>query len=415
MNLIAYSDSEESGDDAPSAPKLAAKPAPKAAFQKVVDRSNPGKIKLNLPGVSRPQADKEDAEVEGPPAKKARTGAGAFSGFNSMLPAPKKPYVSVGTDGPASGKKGLGKGLGAGVSLKTGAEPAFRREPRITDAEEFDENGNLVKKEPLKKEDFRALFNLPAPKSEEKTELKPLPVQEEVHEEEVKQAEPKVKRIAKPKFMPLSVGRGQKKKKPVVAKTTGSPLEAWKASEKDLIASSSTAESRAPSRPKVSLFSIAQETEAPAKNHSNGTYQPLLHGAEEDEEPSIPDEAFDAPTQQRPTAVAPTAPSGLTDIASELNLSAAEKRQLFGRKGQGPDLSSAKIVEFNTDSEYAHNEFLRQQGETVQHNALRSISGTGKNSLRSLVNTATTQKDALEDHFAQGRRNKREAGNKYGF
>jgi hypothetical protein len=409
MNLIAYSDSEDSGDDAPSAPKLAAKPAPKPAFQKVVDRSNPGKIKLNLPGVSRPQVDKDDAEAEGPPAKKARTGAGAFSGFNSMLPAPKKPNASVATDGPASGKKGLGKGLGTGVSLKTGAEPAFRREPRITEAEEYDENGNLVKKEPLKKEDFRALFNLPAPKSE-KAEPKP----SLVHEEEVKQPQPKVKR-AKPKFMPLSVGRGQKKK-PVVARTTVSISEPGTVSDTGPTAPSSTAETKAPARPKVSLFSAAPEPEAPAKDQSNSIYQPLLYGAEDDEEPSIPDEAFEAPIHQHSVAAAaPSAPSDLINIASELNLSAAERRQLFGRKGQGPDLSSAKIVEFNTDSEYAHNEFLRQQGETVQHNALKSISGTGKNSLRSLVNVATTQKDALEDHFAQGRRNKREAGNKYGF
>jgi hypothetical protein len=411
MNLIAYSDSDGSGDDAPPVSKPAAKSLPKAAFQKVVDRSNPGKIKLNLPGVSQPQAEKDDHEVEGPPAKKARTGAGAFSGFNSMLPAPKKPKVDLTANEPASGKKGLGKSLGAGVNLKTGAEPAFRREPRISEAEEYDENGNVVKKEPLKREDFRALLSLPTPKSEQKVDSDSLPVQEDVQ----KQPERKIKPVTKPKFRPMSMARG--KKKPVAVKPKASASTSDNTPDLAPNASSSISETKAPARPKVSLFSIAQEAEVPAKAQSSGAYEPLLYGAEDEEEPSISDEAFEAPAQKQraPAVAAPTASNDLTNIASELNLSAAERRQLFGRKGQGPDLSSPKIVEFNTDNEYAHNELLRQQGEAVQHNALKSISGTGKNSLRSLVNVATTQKDALEDHFAQGRRNRREAGNKYGF
>jgi hypothetical protein len=120
--------------------------------------------------------------------------------------------------------------------------------------------------------------------------------------------------------------------------------------------------------------------------------------------------------QHAPPSTGGSNPHDLTNIASELNLSEAERRQLFGKKGRGgPDFSGATIKDFNTDMEYAHNEKLRQQGEAVQHNPLKSISGTGKNSLRSLVNVATTQKDALEDHFAAGARNKREAGNRYGW
>ncbi|KAF2686403.1 hypothetical protein K458DRAFT_299329 [Lentithecium fluviatile CBS 122367] len=413
MNLIAYSDSDDSGDDAPAVPKIAVKPAPKPAFQKVVDRSNPGKIKLNLPGVSRPQADKGNNEAEGPPAKKARTGGGAFSGFNAMLPAPKKPKVNVATDGPVSGKRGLGKGLGSGVNLRTGAEPAFKREPRITEADEYDENGNLVKKEPLNKEDFRALLNLPTPKSEQRADVAPTPVQEE----ESKQSEPEVKPVARPKFVPLSVGRG-KKKKPAMVKRTVPASEGVTTSDSTVAVPSTAAETKAPARPKVSLFSISQEAETPVKTRLNETYQPLLYGASDDEETPIPDPAFPPPTQQQhhPTPLPHPQPTDpLSNLASELNLTPAERRQLFGRKGADSSLTAAKIVEFNTDSEYAHNEMLRQQGETVQHNALKSISGTGKNSLRSLVNVATSQKDALEDHFAQGRRNKREAGNKYGF
>jgi hypothetical protein len=145
----------------------------------------------------------------------------------------------------------------------------------------------------------------------------------------------------------------------------------------------------------------------------------MLYGAEDDEQAPVPDDAFEpqpAYHSQHTSAGPDVAVShDLTGIASELNLSEAERRQLFGKRGKDADFSSARIVEFNTDTEYAHNEKLRQQGEQVQHNALKSISGTGKNSLRSLINVASTQKEALEEHFAAGYRNKREAGNKYGW
>jgi hypothetical protein len=171
----------------------------------------------------------------------------------------------------------------------------------------------------------------------------------------------------------------------------------------------------------VSLFGVSQEIDAPANEKSSGAYQPMMYGFDEDEDeddaPGV-DQAFGTHSTHQPAQYAPTpaAPNDLTNIASELNLSEAERRQLFGKKGRNaPDFSSAKIVEFNTDTEYAHNEQLRQQGEQVQHNPLKSISGTGKNSLRSLVSVATTQKDALEEHFASSHRNKKEAGNRYGW
>jgi hypothetical protein len=72
------------------------------------------------------------------------------------------------------------------------------------------------------------------------------------------------------------------------------------------------------------------------------------------------------------------------------------------------------LVNFNTDQEYAHNEELRASGETIQHNPLRTVQ-PGKHSLRQLVSAASTQKDALEESWAAGRRNKKEAGNKYGW
>lgn len=415
MNLIAYSDSEGSDNEAPPAPIPAAKSALKPSFQKVVDRANPGKIKLNLPTPSHSRTEKDHIQDEAPPAKKARTGGGAFSGFNAMLPAPKKPNVSAVTEneGSTTGKRGLGKGLGAGVNLRTGAEPAFKRESRVD--EEYDEHGNPVKKAdttPKQKEDFRALFNLPPPKIEKRS----APPQTDTPT-----PEPVAKPVAKSKFMPLSVARG-KKKKPVVPRTAVAASEDSKSASVELKTVTAT-DLRPPAKKRVSLFSVGVEEDAAAKGKPSGEYQPMLYGVGEEDDAQIPEEAFDesntyhAGHYQPAAAASSVTPGGeeLTNIASELNLSAAERRQLFGRKGQGPDLSAANIIEFNTDTEYAHNEQLRQQGETVQHNALKSISGTGKNNLRSLINVAATQKDALEEHFATGRRNRREAGSKYGW
>jgi hypothetical protein len=421
MNLLAgYSDSESDGE-APPAPKVVAKPTAKLAFQKVVDRSNPGRIKVNLPGAS--QSRSENIQDDAPPAKKARLGGGSsFGGFNAMLPAPKKPNVNAisAPEGSKTGNRGLGKGLASGVNLKTGAEPAFKRESKV-EAEEYDETGNPIKKEPMKREDFRAMLNLPTPKSETKAEAKP-----EIMALEPK-AEPESQQVPKPaapRFVPMSVGKG-KKKKPVAPRPTATLNEMSTATSTNASASALQPQQPPPDtkprKPKVSLFSVSNEAEPAPKETSDGQYQPLLYGTDGGQDVAMAERAYNMPpaneaAQHASPSTGGSNPHDLTNIASELNLSEAERRQLFGKKGRGgPDFSGATIKDFNTDMEYAHNEKLRQQGEAVQHNPLKSISGTGKNSLRSLVNVATTQKDALEDHFAAGARNKREAGNRYGW
>jgi hypothetical protein len=284
------------------------------------------------------------------------------------------------------------------------------------EAEEYDENGNPIKKEPMNKDDFRALLNLPAPKSGKREE----PRKEPPAEVPPAESQPAPKPAA-PRFVPMSVGKG-KKKKPVVPRPAASASSAGPSLSTSAASSTqATAAAAQPVRkPKVSLFGVSQERAAPASESAAGAYEPMLYGARDEDDAGIPDEAsIDYPAHlapQQTTTTASALPShDLSNIASELQLSEAERRQLFGKKGREVDFSAARIVEFNTDTEYAHNEKLRQQGEQVQHNALKSITGTGKNSLRSLVNVASTQKDALEEHFAAGYRNKREAGNKYGW
>jgi hypothetical protein len=99
-------------------------------------------------------------------------------------------------------------------------------------------------------------------------------------------------------------------------------------------------------------------------------------------------------------------------IADDLNLSRSQRRQLFGRNA---DPSSSKILHFNTDAEYAANqEMAHKELAAAQHNPVRAIA-PGKHTLQQLVNAASTQKEALEESFASGKRNKKEAGAKYGW
>jgi hypothetical protein len=72
------------------------------------------------------------------------------------------------------------------------------------------------------------------------------------------------------------------------------------------------------------------------------------------------------------------------------------------------------MVNFSADEQYAANEEIRAKGETASINPVRGIA-PGKHSLKQLVNAAATQADALEEHFAQGKRNRNEAGSRYGW
>lgn len=120
MGLVDYASDSDSGSDAPQ-PQPPPAPTPKTTgagaaankkkpFRKLIDRSDPKKIRIDLPDVGA------EAPPE-PPAKRARTGGGAFSGFNAMLPAPKN----------AGAKKSEGAAKAAGGGLRTGGERGFVR------------------------------------------------------------------------------------------------------------------------------------------------------------------------------------------------------------------------------------------------------------------------------------------------
>lgn len=382
MSLVAYSDSEGSDDEKPQSrtDKSQTKPAislPNSNF--AVNKSNPRKIQVKLHDL--PDNDGADGE---PAPKRPRVGGGTFSGFNAMLPAPKRD----------SDSKAPAKHAARNVfSLKTGAEPGFSRESDAELRQLFAEQdgGNQRDQEDT------------IPSVTKNTNLA-----ENVIKEQPKQGNTFM-------FKPLSVARNNKKpkrktdtSKPALPNT----LDKSRAPSTDTT-SSDTAQNPEPAPPpkKVSLFSMNNEPEpVPAP-------VPVPQNQEDDEIIEILDEPVEGDISARPEFPS-TAPENfhsqsLDTIASDLNLSKAARRQLFGRLGHASG-TAVNVVNFNTDQEYAANEALRAAGEQVQHNPVRAIA-PGKHSLKQLVSAATGQKDALEESFATGRKNKKEAGSKYGW
>ena len=401
MALVSYSDSEESEAEdqkftiIPAAKAAVEKPS-KPGFQKLINQSNPHKIKVNLSENNRIQAKSKDDEEAGRPEKRARMETGGVGGFNAMLPAPKKAAPSPSTS--ASSTK---KGLGSGISLKTGAAPSFSRELQA-DAEPKSEshgyNGNLDALESSFKPDF--------------AESKPASDQSESVKEEV---EPRPQKIGNSMmFKPLSVARKPQKKKQASQPTAkaGDPKSS----------ASGTAGGAPKAPPKVSLFNMADpgaSTTSQSSSTSLGEYQPYFpesNGQQEDA--AVPDAPLEPDVSAAASAASAKPPQAqsLTALASSLNLTPSQRRQLLGRHAADRDVA---VVNFNADAEYNANEELRTATEAGgaqqhQHNPVRAIA-PGKHSLKQLVNAVAGQRDALEESFASGKRNRKEAGSKYGW
>lgn len=392
MALVAYSDSEASDaeqDTTPAPPvEKSKKPDASTGFQ--VDRGNPRKIRVALPEL-KPEGPTDADSDDGPARKKARLGGGsggAFSGFNSFLPAPKR--VAEKKAPIASARKIF--------SLKTGAEPGF---DRSADAEM--RNNRALESDAVAADGS----------SEQSTTTSDLPMKKTEAGEVKLQGNPMM-------FRPLSVARNQKKKKTttkVAPQPTASATTPVAAKPVEAVAEQSTAPAPAPAppKPKVSLFSLSSEDTAVTETASatTGSYEPLVYNTEP--EAASTDPALVPGSMPTDAAYYPSnasVSSSLDTIANDLNLSKSERRQLFGRNAPSAD---SRILTFNTDKEYASNQAISEaELAATQHNPVRAIA-PGKHTLQQLVNAASSQKDALEESFATGRRNKKEAGSKYGW
>ncbi|EXJ64607.1 hypothetical protein A1O7_00944 [Cladophialophora yegresii CBS 114405] len=384
MALVAYSDSEDSEDEKrqfqPKTDKPTTKPTATSTSNFTVSKANPRKIQVKLHDVPT------NGETDGEPAPKRQRlggGGGAFSGFNAMLPPPKRDSDTKTAAKPSTRKV---------FSLKTGAEPGFSREADAELRQLFAEQGRQDTKGGVDVDE-----TIPSiPKSTSPT---------------VSTTTQKASQGNTFMFKPLSVARNHKKPKRKVEPSKSAITPAQDGSQTPIPSEPAASTSQNPkpvaALKKPSLFSMTDEPEASAQSQPD----------DEDEIIEVLDEPYErnspfSPLEEPPNAPGASQPQSLDAIASDLNLSKADRRQLFGRRG--PQGGAVNVVNFNTDQEYAANEAFRASGEQVQHNPVRAIA-PGKHSLKQLVNAATGQRDALEESFATGRKNKKEAGSKYGW
>lgn len=429
MALVQYSDSE--GSDAedqqqpqippPSETKEPAETKPSQKFSSLVDRGNPRKIRVALPEI-KPENEGDTGNDDGPARKKPKTGGGGggggglFSGFNSILPAPKRANQPATTT--SASKTGTARQV---FSLKTGAAPGFDRQ---ADAE-------LRQEQALSETTTDNDKDIPKPGS--------LSGDSKGEGSLLKEANYKKQGNAMV-FKPLSVARNGPKKKsaafvaakaaakknasiPKPADTTAVKAPASEQNVPNVTTRQEPAPVQPP-KPKVSLFSFASEEkeDTPSEPIQSG-YESILYNPPGQDDASTLEHdsaSLEYHTQQATSYPAPSTQqnSSLDTIADDLNLSRAQRRQLMGRN-PGVSLANSRIVNFNTDTEYAANQEMlskttQEELASLQHNPVRSIA-PGKHSLRQLVQAANSQRDALEDSFAAGRQNKKEAGSKYGW
>lgn len=393
MVLVDYPSSDDSEGNSNSVAKAKSendKNLPKPTFQKVVDRSNSHKIRVHLPDLSNTANDSVDNGEE-PLAKRIKTGSKPIGNFNSLLPPPKRVTGMTGILGSTT------SGLRSGASLKTGAAPSLNRELSAAD------NGHTIDHELVGEiaQNGPELDNsVGQSQSSQASNV--------VGPSEAGSKPPKTPIM----FKPLSVARKSKKCKLSASSSQANEVTQEPQHKPQLI-----------SAPKIALFGTGavgnledrfqnsreenqlMEFETPFSYLEPITSEVTehLHELESAKSWSV---QTDLPIENGQRL------QSLDSIAEDLNLSASAKRQLFGRQKNEP--STISIVNFSTDQEYAANELLRQAGEQIQHNPVRTIA-PGKHSLKQLVNVANSQKDALEEHFATSRRNKKESGSKYGW
>ncbi|KAH6624867.1 mitotic checkpoint regulator, MAD2B-interacting-domain-containing protein [Chaetomium sp. MPI-SDFR-AT-0129] len=428
MGLVDYSDSESETESVPQKPTPAAAPssastlASKKPFQKLLNRSSgAGKIVVSLSTAAN--APDSNAEDEQPPAKRVKTAGGSrFSSLGSFLPPPKKTAATASV----AAESRRGTAPAPGVHLRTGAEPAF-----VRGGNEEEETSGFGGEGTASSSGL----NLPAPSSNARAGPS-IPEGQKPAEE--------VKLVGKPlMFKPLSVAR---KKAPVKKKKDGSPASprpspSAAASQNGVSTVAATAaptevpSAAAPTpKKKVSLFSMGEDepVATTTTEQSTSTYEPLFTTSEYSEgdetdvtsaypsyEPQQSTDHYPPQHRQEPPQDDPHSLASLTS-----NLSRAARRELFGREPTSGTSSAdssflppnAKVISFNMEREYAHNEAFRTSdaAQAQAHNPVRSIA-PGKHSLRQVVNMAQSNREALEESFARAKNNQRDAAGRYGW
>ncbi|PHH80162.1 hypothetical protein CDD82_1932 [Ophiocordyceps australis] len=387
MGLVEYSGSDSSASESGTSPTITTtattKPKPtsksKRPFRKVV---HGGKIQVSL-AQTAPLADPpkppNDDEAR---AKRVRIAATSrFSDFNDLLPPPK-PVAEA----PCRTAATLSR---PGVHLKTSAAPGFSRSAEATVED-------------------------PASCTQESLTLAKQRVEPSIPEGMTPAHQ--VTLVGQPlMFKPLSVARNQKQKnKTKKSKSAMDPVMVPGPSAVSTGVATATSQAQPSAPNKTFLFSMHSQTQDYTQGSlDSADLEPFF--APPLAPPSLDDASHhDALEVQQPTVEPATAfAESLDTIADDLNLSAADRRELFGRHGRSRQ-TAKQVINFNLDQEYRHNEAMRAAGDQQIHQPVRAIQ-SGKHSLKQLVQNVHNQREALEDSFAKGKSNRKEASSRYGW
>ncbi|TKA29823.1 hypothetical protein B0A50_03187 [Salinomyces thailandicus] len=387
--LVAYSDSETSDTDTAPKPPAAATTSKPTPTSTKAGKPTTRKIQVSLPAL-QPEP-RQQAGADEPPAKRART-SGA-SGFNALLPAPKRAAP------PPSGLK-------KGVSLKTSSEAGFNRAARAEPEEGGTSTGAGLYGAGTGEGDYDEFGNRRAGGGIGGGG------------EEGKKEGEEVKLVGKAtRFRPLSVANNKNKKKKTtttknVTQKPGEPADAVTGGSEVDSALSKQAEAVAPPMPpkaKQSLFSVAVADEPDEVDPDDTAISPH-HPAQKAPPPQPPQPP--QPKDEQPLNSQPR--NTLETLATDLSLTPSERRQLFGRHHNKNNNNTPQLTHFNLSAEYAANEDLRQSssGDAAPQQAIKAVA-PGKHSLQQLVGNARRNAEGIEEVWAEGRR--KQGGGRYGW
>ncbi|KAK9453926.1 mitotic checkpoint regulator, MAD2B-interacting-domain-containing protein [Dipodascopsis uninucleata] len=175
----------------------------------------------------------------------------------------------------------------------------------------------------------------------------------------------------------------------------------------------------------TSLGAKTPSRPAAPSSADNTSYKPLLFKPTDLAKTTGDSEQVDTKHMQSqlPTPAAINAPDAssvdvntIEGLARQAGIDEAGLHILEGRRrGQGRRRDQEiKIIDYNVDEQYRMNESLIASGTIPTVRPVHAV-GSGRHQLRGLVNSAVQQQESLEEAFAQGRRNKKESGSKYGF
>jgi hypothetical protein len=132
---------------------------------------------------------------------------------------------------------------------------------------------------------------------------------------------------------------------------------------------------------------------------NNGAYVPLL-------------EAVDTST---PPVADQTSIPNVAPVDPQYDSLHDEIVAQYGTRRDQKRSHNIKVIDYNLEEIYNQNEQARLSGALQEQNAPVRAIAPGRHHISQLLNSVTSQRESFEEHFAQGRRNKREAAQQYGF